>query len=124
MANEITVTASLSCNNPAVSSSAVGRALTNQQFTMNGQFLEAPATMSVGTSATAIPLGQITAPHWAWFYNLDTVNYVTIRNGSGGADFIQLFPGEFAVVPLRTTMTPYAVANNAPVLLEYMILSY
>lgn len=124
MANEVTVTASLSCNKPSVMSSAVGRAITNAQFTMTGNFYVAPESMSVGTSATVIPLGQITAPHWAYFKNLDPTNYLTIRNGSGGADLCQLYPGEFAIIPLLTTCVPYAVANNAPVLMEFMILSY
>lgn len=122
MANEISLTESLTCYKPSIMSSAIGRSVTGLQFTMTGNFFT-EGSMSVATSATAIPLGQVVSPHWAWFNNLDPTNYVTIRNGSGGADLCQLFPGESAWVPLFSTCVPFAVAHTAAVQLEYLILS-
>lgn len=124
MANEITVTGSLTVNKPTVMSSAIARSIVNGQFNMAGNFY-VEGTISVSTSGVVIPLGQVTAPHWAWFKNLDSVNFLTIRNGSGGADLLKLLAGELTPggVPLLDTSTPYAVANTAACLLEYLIVS-
>ncbi len=122
MASEITVTASLSSYKSAVMSSAIARAKTAALFTMTGNYLTEGVVL-VATGGTAIPLGQVTAPHWAWFLNLDPGNYLTIRNGAGGADVLKLLAGEFCAVPLLDSSTPYAVANQAACLLEYVIFS-
>lgn len=122
MSNEITYTLSLSCYKPAIMSSAMGRSVTAALAGMSGNYF-AQGTILVATGGTAIPLGQITAPHWAWFKNLDPTNYITIRNGSGGADVLKLLAGEACVCPLMDTSTPYAFANTAACLLEYLIFS-
>jgi len=122
MANEITFTASLSISKPSVMSSPIGRAVTNLLFTMNGNFT-VEGTILVGITATVIPLGQVTAPHWAFFNNLDPTNFLTIRNGAAGADLIKLKPGECCFVPLLDTSVPNAIANTAPVLMEFLIVS-
>ena len=122
MANEITLTSSLSAFKAAIMSAAVGRSVSGAQFTMTGNFY-VEGTISVATSATVIPLGQVTAPHWAYFHNLDATNYLTIRNGSGGTDLLKLLAGEYAFVPLLDTSAPYAIADTAACLLEYLILS-
>ncbi len=124
MSSEITITGSLSCYKPSIMTSTIGRSVTGLAFNMAGLFL-VQGSISVAISATAIPLGQVTAPHWAWFRNMDATNFVTIRNGSGGADLIKLLPGECTPggVPLLDTSVPYAVANTAPVQLEYLIFS-
>jgi hypothetical protein len=120
--NEITVTASLSAYKASVMSSAIGRSVTGLTFTMTGSFY-IEGVVSVGITATLIPLGGVTAPHWGYFINKDSTNYLTIRNGATGADVGQLFPGEPAYIPLLSTGVYYAVANTAPCLLEYMVLS-
>jgi hypothetical protein len=122
MANEITVTLSLTVNKPAVMTSALSRAVTAALFTMTGNPWVG-ATQLIGTSATAIGLGGITAPHWAYFHNLDATNYLTIRNGAAGADLLKLLAGEYALCPLLDTAVPYAVANTSSCLLEFLILS-
>lgn len=104
-------------------SSAISRAQLAQMFTMAGNCLS-EGTILVPTSPVAIPLGQVTQPHWSWFFNLDPTNYVNIGEGSTGAYFCTLYPGEFALVPWNSVGNlPYAVANTAAVLLEYLILS-
>ena len=120
MANEISLTASLSCFKSTVMASAIGRAITGGLFTMTGStYIE--SIVSLATSATVIPLGSVTAPHWSVFHNLDSTNFLTIRNGVAGADVLKLLAGEWAFCPLLDTSTPYGVANTAAVSLEYVI---
>lgn len=122
MAQEITISISLSAYKPSVMSSPVGRAVNGLPFTMTGNLL-AEGVILIGTAPTLIPVGQITSPHFAFFKNVDAANYITLRNGSGGADLPQLYPGEAALIPLLTTAMIYGVANLASALLEYLILS-
>lgn len=76
---------------------------------------------SIGTSPQAIPLGSVTTPHFAFFRNLDTTNYLTLQNGASGAVFLRLLPGELSVVALDPTCVPYATAHSAACVLEYLI---
>lgn len=120
--NEIYLTASLSAYKASVMSSAIGRSITGATFTMTGNpYVE--GSISVGITATLIPLAQVTAPHWSYFKNMDSTNYLTIRNGASGADLLKLLPGEAAFVPLLDTAAPYAIANTSPCQMEYLILS-
>lgn len=120
MANEFTITASLSCLKSSIMNTAVGRSITSLLRNMTGTTYT-EGSMSVGTSATVIPLGNVTQPHWAWFANLDPTNYLTIFNGASGAVLLRLLPGDVALVPLDPTATPYAQANTNPTQMEYMI---
>jgi len=121
MASEITLTASLSYYKSTVMASAVARALSNVTFNQTGSgYIE--GTLSVTTSAIAIPLGGVTAPHWAFFYNLDATNFIRIMNGSGGAKVPKLRAGECAFFPWDDTATPYAQADTSPCLMEYLII--
>lgn len=122
MANEISFTGSLSAFKASIVASAIGRAVTGLVFNMAGTYFT-EGSMLVATSATAIPLGQVTAPHWSFFFNHDITNFVKIRNGSGGADLLKLLPGECAFCPLFDTSTPYAIADTASIILEFLILS-
>lgn len=122
MANEISFTVSLTANKPSIMSAPIGRSVSGLVLSMAGTQFIGPTSMLVTTSAIAIPLGQVTTPHWAWFYNLDPTNYVQFQNGSGGAVFLRLNPGEGTWVPLDPGITPYAKANTASVQIEYLIL--
>lgn len=122
MANEITFTGSLSATKAAAFSSAVGRSFTNLLFNMSGTaYIE--GTLSVLTSATVIPLGGMTTPGWCVLYNLDATNFIRIMNGSGGAKVVKIKPGEPAIFPWDDTATPYAQADTATCLMEYLILA-
>ena len=104
-------------------SSAIGRSFTGLLFTMTGS-VYAQNTISVGfAAAEAIPLGEVTAPHWAYFKNLDATNFIKIRNGASGADLLKLKAGEVAICPLLDSAVPYAIADTAACLLEFLILS-
>ncbi len=51
-------------------------------------------------------------------------NSIRVRNGVGGADFLQLVPGDIAVIPLLIQGTPYAFGNATGQLLEFCLLSF
>ncbi len=120
MANEFAISGSLSCFKPSIMSSTVARAIASLARTMSGTtYIQ--AEMSVPTSATVIPLGGVTSPHWAWFYNTDATNYLQLQNGASGAVFCRLLAGDFALVPLDPAAVPYAIANTANCLMEYTI---
>jgi hypothetical protein len=128
MANEITVSVSLAYNNPITVTSPVGRAITGALFNSLAAIAPSGSTISVATTGTAIPLGQITSPFFAWIRNLDPTNYVQIYTSQadkilGANPFAQLFPGELCLVPLGSNNNPYAVANTAAVDLEYFLTS-
>lgn len=120
MANEITLNAALSIFKPSIMGSAIGRSVAGALQTMNGNFT-IESTILVGITPTAIPLGQVTQPHASWFHNCDGANYVTLFNGVSGAVLCRLLPGEAYPLPLDPTCVPYAQANTAAVLLEYLI---
>lgn len=91
-----------------------------QELTMNGTDY-VRATQTIGTSAEALAIGDIGTCGLIAIKNKDATNYVTIRAGSGGTDLVKLKPGE--CFPFRlATNTPYAIANTAPVEIEYLLL--
>ena len=128
MANEITASASLAYNNPSTTSSPVGRSVNGLLANSLANLAPNGTTLSVATTGTTIPLGQIATPGWSWFRNLDSTNFVNIYTSLadkllGANPFATLYPGEFWMGPLGTTTAPYAVANTAAVDLEYLICS-
>lgn len=120
MADEISLSQAISVFKSSVMSSAIGRSMADD-FDMTGLLYIGPTVMVVATSATLIPLGQVTAPHWTWLKNLDATNFIKIRNGATGADLIKLLPGEATVVPLYDSAVPYAIADTASAKLEYAV---
>ena len=122
MANEITLTFSLSFFKPAIMPVAISKALTGVQFTVTGTtYIE--HSLLVPTSATAFPLGTLTSPHWALFINQDLTNYVQIMNGASGAVLLRLQPGEGFPCPLDPTAVPYGIAHTAACQVDYLIIS-
>lgn len=121
MANEISFSGSLSINKATVMSSAVGRAVSGLLYSMSGTAVVQSTSFLVGTSATLIPLGSLTSPHWSFWFNHDANNYLTLFNGASGAVFVRLLAGECAFLPLDPTCVPYATANTATIELEYLI---
>ncbi len=121
MAQEITITASISGYRAASMSAALARSITAGLFDSGG-----PAvfnTLTVLITATLIPMGSVTAPHYAWFKNLDATNFIKLRNGASGADLPKLKAGDIAIFPILDTATLYAIADTASCLLEYLIFS-
>lgn len=122
MSNEITVTANLQASKGSVNAAYN---LSGLQFNMTGT-KAVTNVMTIATSATALNLGDIVSvdsstPGWILIFNMDATNYVTFRNGSGGADLIKILPGEFALFRLATA-TPFALANTAAVQIQYLVI--
>jgi hypothetical protein len=124
VANEITFSVSLTCFKPAVMPVALAQAIGPKTYNMTGNFTVGPASISIATSATVIPLGQITAMGWCWFYNNDPINYVEIMNGPAGTDRMRFYPTWGTWVPLMPGWVPYGIANTAAVALTYALLSF
>jgi len=76
-------------------------------------------TLSVTTSAIAIPLGSIGTVGFMMIINLDPTNYVTVINGSGGTALVKLEPGEFALFRCASA-APYIQANTATCEVSYL----
>jgi len=123
MANEIQITASLTVYAPTAMSSALSRAFNGLQFNQN-TYETTYGVLTVTTAGVAIPLGGIAAPHWFVGVNQDPTNYLQLKNGSGGAVVVRLYPGEVAFFPWDNGATPYAVSSTASTTLEYLLLSY
>lgn len=125
MANEITLSFGISCFKTGAMSSAVSRAIQSLQRNWTGTtYIQ--DSMSVTTSELAIPLGNVTIPHFGFFLNLDSTNFIQIYDATGQSahTFIELLAGDFAFVPMQTTLTaPFAKANVAPCAMEYLIFS-
>ena len=76
---------------------------------------------TVGTSEEALVVGDVGTAGYCIMKNLDDTNYVTIRAASAAADLVKLKAGEVAMFRLASS-TPYAIANTAPVDLEYVLI--
>ncbi len=122
MANEISVSVSLGVNKPGVTQGTMGDSQNGLQFSMTGTAFVTGSYLAPITPG-AIPLAQVTQPHWASITNNDPTNYVQLQNGASGAVFCRLLPGEVFLGPLDPGCVPYAIANTAPVQLSFWIFS-
>lgn len=87
--------------------------------------VRASATQTIGTSAEAIAMGDVSSAGAAYFLNTDATNYVDIGVDVSSVFYglIRLMPGEMAFCPRLATNAPYAKANTSNVNLEYIIFS-
>lgn len=79
------------------------------------------ATQTIGTTAEALMTGDMGNCGVLCIKNLDATNFVNLRAGSGGADVAKIKAGECFTLRLATN-TPFAIANTAPVEVEYLLL--
>ncbi len=124
MANEITITSSLSFAKDAVTQNAEGLSQTNAQSSVGGNTF-VRGNMQVPTAGTAIPLGGVTVPGWAQFKNLDPMNYIQIFSDATMTKCLCRLKGgdPMAQFPLDDTAVPYAKANTAICSMDYLIIS-
>lgn len=115
MANGITLSASLSYtgNNATVAPPP----LVNQAISVSGNGLNALNSVTVPTTAAAIPLGNVTAPGGIiWVKNNDPTNFIQLLTGTGGIAFARILPGEAYPLRLDAGLTaPFWKANTATV---------
>jgi len=121
MADEISLSFSLSF-------SKGGRYVDTSNFGSIGQEIDVSGTdyihktQTIGTTAEALDIGDITTCGIMVVKNLDASNYVEISRATftSGQGTVKLKAGE--KYPFRLgSNTPYALANTSPVEIEYMI---
>ena len=113
MANEIRITAGLSCTN--------GKLTFNKSYSVAADQTTArgpnPGTIDVTTTEATVNFGSVSAPRWALFRNLDT-NPVNIGAGTALVSFMQLKAGEPALVPLVPSVTVRVQATTGTTRLQ------
>lgn len=119
MANEITLSGSLKYSDAV---GAVTEIFTNflQATTATTRFTR--IEMSIAITDTALVLGNLTALGYGFFINHDVTNTVYLRIGAAGNRFGTLPPGGIGLFYFGPdNQAPYAIALNAPCLIEYVI---
>lgn len=82
------------------------------------------AKQTIGITEEAIALAENTAPGWVLFINRDPTNFIELRVATSGAKFAKLLHGEFCLLRLGSgAQAPYAIADTAPCVLEYLLIS-
>jgi hypothetical protein len=112
MANEISITTSVSVSKGGASIPAVPRTKT---ITMAGNNL-INATQDIGTSAELVTFGDVSgAPAQVEIYNMDDTNFIELGGDSGLTVFkLELYPGESTLFR-PSSGTLYAKSDTAGV---------
>ncbi len=79
----------------------------------------------IGTSEEQIDLSGLTLGGYFYAVNRDDTNWVELRGEPGGAPLVRLLPGDQALFRTSPVVTsdPQAIANAAPVELEFWLFS-
>ena len=113
-ANTTTISVSLALA-PASVSGVSNSALTSGSVSIPTNFtyyFQGLQTATTG-SKTALSVGNVTPLRFCLLHNTDDYNYVSIYSDStGSSEFVRLLPGDWALVPLAPSATPYIQANN------------
>jgi hypothetical protein len=117
MANEITVTGSLTFAKGNVATNGLTRS--GQQFNVSGTNYTRK-TQNIGTSAEVLALGEIGTAGWFLIYNMDATNYVEVLDSTGGNVCLKIKPGEFACGRFGAA-APALKANTAAVNVDYIV---
>ena len=76
---------------------------------------------NVGTSEEAILLGDVAPGGYVFIQNLDTTNFVSLRQATAAANFIKLLAGEWAIFRMSVdTTAPFAIADTAAVNVRFL----
>jgi len=111
MANELTVTISLSYEK---GNDLIEFTKTVQSDVAGDNTLR--HVQNIGTSEEAITLGDVSAGGYWLFYNLDSTNFVEIRQATGIADLIRLDAGDITIFRLTDDATaPFGIADTAAI---------
>jgi len=120
MANELTLTGSLSFEKGSIS---IDLEKTGLQVTVTGTEC-IRNTQIVTTSEAALLKGSVTTCGYIIAINRDATNFITIRPATGVVDCIKLKAGEFAVFRFDNTdaNVPFVIADTANCVLEYLLI--
>ena len=121
MANELTVSASLSFvkgnTNVSMSKNGLQVTVSGSQYIRNVQSINHAAE-------EAIQMGELASltPGYSFWRNNDSTNFVELRPATSVADFAKMKAGEIALFRFADGMTaPYGQADTAAVEVEYII---
>lgn len=129
MANEITVSAGIGYDDGKVEKVF---SVTDVVKSISGSVKKVTETVQeIGTSEEAIIMGDISAPGYALFQNLDDTNFIDLKVATGGAIFARLDPdtndegkGGFALLKLGSgAQAPFAIADTAACRLKVFIIT-
>lgn len=122
MANEIKVTASLSCTNGNFILPTIGSA--QQSITQSTLGGGGPGYLSIGTSEEAVTFTDVSSLGWCYIRNLDGTNFVTFGPESGGAMVTvgKLKAGEACVLRFQPGITFRMKADTAAVKVQIICL--
>ena len=119
MANEITLSASLAItkNDDDDDDLSVVAAQFNQTANTT---LKGKVSVATSEQALSLPAGTL---GWAIFRNLDYTNYLEIRSATGSSNDIIKIPARgVAMFHFGSDVTaPYAIANTAACILQFLI---
>jgi len=78
---------------------------------------------SVGTSEEAIDIGEVSTGGYFCAINRDPTNFVSIRQATGGTDFIRLNAGEVCCFRIHaSSVAPFWIADTAVCQVEFLLL--
>ena len=117
MANEVTVSMSLSFSKSTVSDAL---SWSDLQFDVSGSKI-AHLVQNVAITEEVLELGDIGTIGWMIVRNLDDSNFMEIRPATGAADCIKLKAGECALFRHAGT-APFVIADTATVNIEYLLI--
>lgn len=118
MANELTITGSISFSKSGTTASVSKTGITVDITGSNVLDI----TQTIGTSEEALVLGDVATPGYCIIENLDATNFVEIRPATGVADCIKVRAGKFAGPFEFAAAAPYAIADTAPVKIRMLLI--
>src|SRR3990167_8951403 len=76
---------------------------------------------AIGATEEAILMGDVAAGGYCFVQNLDSTNFISLRQATGAANFIKLLAGEWAIFRLSAdTTAPYAIADTSSCNVRFM----
>ncbi len=120
MALSATFTASLSFSGSPLSAPD-GMNIANAPYTISSPLYIKDLVLVPITTGILIPLGQVTTPGFAVFYNADPTNFIRISLNVASNYFLKILPGRMDFCNLDPSMTPYMISDTAPCFMQYLI---
>ena len=117
MANELTVSASLSFEKNGIS--AEFKELARSFDVAGDQYIR--NIQSVSIAEVTLDKGGITTIGWIAIKNLDATNYLELTGATSGDVLAKLPAGGFAVFPVASANI-FAAANTAACLVDYLMI--
>jgi hypothetical protein len=77
----------------------------------------------VTTSAAALSVGGVSPLGYCVLHNADPTNYISLYGQSGGTELARLLPGDWSMIRLAPSATPFVKANVASCQLEIYLVS-